>query len=89
LPSEWHYGVYPDAAGMTVVSLGRVELPIGEALRVELSDADPGEDSVVVQYYVATESGEWALWVSCARSALAGLEATLVTMTPPGVLGER
>ena len=33
LPRQWRYGVFPDAAGMKVVSLGRVELTIGEALR--------------------------------------------------------
>lgn len=89
LPIEWHYGLFPDAAGMTVVALGRVDLPIGEALRLELAGADPGRDPVVVQYHVDTESGEWALWVSCAREALAGLEAALVTMTPPTMLEQR
>jgi hypothetical protein len=84
LPREWRYGVFPDAAGMTVASLGRVELPIGEALRLELLSADPGaEDVVCVQFYVATDAGDWALWLSCTRGELADLEATIHDLTPP------
>jgi hypothetical protein len=53
LPRQWRYGVYPDAGGMKIVSLGRVDLPIGEALRLEMVAADPGgEDVVHVQLYM-------------------------------------
>jgi hypothetical protein len=39
-----------------VRSLGRVELPLGEALRLEMVDADPRIDEIVhVQYYISTE----------------------------------
>mgnify|MGYP003504257718 CR=1 FL=1 len=76
LPRQWRYGVFPDAAGMRVVSLGRVDLPIGEALRLEMVSAEPGaEDVVCVQFYITTEAGDWALWLSCPRGELAGLEA--------------
>jgi hypothetical protein len=69
---------------MTVSSIGRVDLPIGEALRLEMVSPDPGgADLVHVQYYIATEFGGWALWVSCARGELAGLDARLHTITPP------
>jgi hypothetical protein len=69
--------------GTQIRSLGRVDLPIGEALRIETVDADPGaEDVVNVQYYICTDAGGWALWVSCARAELAGREAFLHTLTP-------
>jgi hypothetical protein len=84
LPRQWRYGVFPDAAGMTVVSLGRIELPIGEALRLELVSSDPGaEDLVCVQLYIATDAGDWALWLSCPRRELADLEATIHDLIPP------
>ncbi len=64
--------------------MGRVDLPIGEALRLEMVNTDPGgEDVVHVQYYIATEFGGWALWVSCSRGDLADLDATVHTTTPP------
>lgn len=84
LPRQWRYGVFPDAAGMRVVSLGRVELTIGEALRLEMVSADPGaEDVVCVQFYIATDAGDWALWLSCTRGELDALEATIHDLTPP------
>lgn len=84
LPRQWRYGVYPDAAGMKIVSLGRIDLPIGEALRLEMVNADPGgEDVVHLQLYIATDAGEWALWLSCARGDLADLEAPIHEMTSP------
>jgi hypothetical protein len=86
LPRRWRYGVHPGAAGTQIRSLGRVDLPIGEALRLEMVNADLGaEDVVHVQYYISTEAGGWALWLSCARSELAGREAALREMTPPSV----
>ena len=84
LPRQWRYGVHPGAVGMKIVALGRVELPIGEALRLEMASADPGVDDLVhVQLYVATDAGEWALWLSCARADLADLEAAMYEMTRP------
>jgi hypothetical protein len=47
-------------------------------------DADPdGEEIVHVQYYISTESGGWALWISCPRTDLAAREATLQAITTP------
>ena len=69
---------------MQIRSLGRVELPLGEALRLEMGDADPRtEDVAHIQYYIWTEAGAWALWLSCARGDLAGREAALREISPP------
>jgi len=69
---------------MQIRSLGRVNLPLGEALRLEMATADPrGEDVVHVQYYICTDAGGWALWISCARGDLAGREAALQEIVPP------
>jgi hypothetical protein len=69
---------------MQIRSLVRVELPLGEALRLEMGDADPrGEDVVHVQYYIWTEAGAWALWLSCARGDLSAREAVLQEISPP------
>ncbi len=76
--------MHPGAVGMQVRSLGRVELPLGEALRLELVDADPREEDVAhIQYYIWTEAGAWALWLSCPRGDLAGREAALREISPP------
>jgi len=69
---------------MKVVSLGRVDLPIGEALRLEMANAVAGGDDLAhIQLYIATDAGEWALWLSCARGDLAVLEGAIHEMTPP------
>jgi len=74
----WRYGVHPQAAGMRVRSLSRVELPLGEALRLELaSDVPESADERHLQYYVMTEAGPWALWLSCPSDELADREALL------------
>ena len=82
--SQWKTGMHPSATGMRVRSLGRVFLPLGEALRLEMTDdgAD-GEDLVHLQYYVVTDAGPWAIWLSCAREDLADCEASLRQLTPP------
>jgi hypothetical protein len=82
LPSGWRFGFDPAVVGSVVRSLSRVELPLGEALRLEIEIAEPG-DLVHVQYHVATGSGGWALWVSCPRSELAGCEAALAAIVSP------
>ena len=80
---RWRYGMHPSAAGMQVRSLGRVDLPLGEALRLEMVNADPGGGDVVhVQYYICTEAGGWALWLSCPRADLADREAALHEIAP-------
>jgi hypothetical protein len=83
-PRRWRYGMHPSAAGMQVRSLGRVDLPLGEALRLEMVSADPaGGDVVHVQYYICTEAGGWALWLSCPRADLADREEALQDIAPP------
>jgi hypothetical protein len=88
LSRRWRYGMHPRAAGLQVRSMGRVDLPIGEALRLELLNPDAaGEDVVHIQYYIVTEFGGWALWASCPSGDLADLDATVHT-TIPAVPGE-
>ena len=82
----WHYGIHPRAAGTQVRSMGRVALPLGEALRLEMIEADPARDGIVhVQYYISTEMGDWALWISCAKTDLPEHEAALQTLTAPAI----
>ena len=84
LPGRWRYGIHPRAVGATIRSLGRVDLPIGEALRLELENAhSAGESTVDLQYYIATNAGGWAMWLSCPRDDLPGLEAALERIVPP------
>lgn len=82
--NRWRYGMHPRAAEMRVRSLGRVDLPLGEALRLEMVSAGQGgEDLVHLQYYIATELGPWALWLSCTQGDLADRETALREITPP------
>jgi hypothetical protein len=81
---RWRTGMHPHATEMRIRSLGRAHLQLGEALRVEMVNADRDEgDTVHVQYYIATELGPWAIWLSCAREDLAECEASLQGLTPP------
>jgi hypothetical protein len=74
----WRYGIHPQVAGMRVRSLSRVELPLGEALRLELEGGSPDtSDERHLQYYVTTEAGPWALWLSCSSKELPDREAVL------------
>ncbi len=83
-PRGWRFGIHPKATGMQVRSLARVELPIGEALRLEMIAGDQGaEDDAHVQYYICTESGGWALWLSGPRAEVAAREAALHELVPP------
>ena len=69
---------------MRVRSLGRVHLQLGEALRLEMAEVDPsGGDAVHLQYYIATELGPWALWLSCSPAELADSETALRDLEPP------
>lgn len=80
----WRYGMHPRAAGMQVRALGRVELPLGEALRLELvSDVQGASEMGHVQYYISTDAGPWALWLSCPRTELADREAALQKLAHP------
>ena len=82
--SRWRYGIHPNATEMRITSLGRVHLQLGEALRLEMVSASPGgDDTVHLQYYIATELGPWALWLSCPRDEEAESEALLRDLTPP------
>jgi len=81
---RWRYGIHPNATDMRVTSLGRVHLQLGEALRLEMVSASPdADDAVHLQYYIATELGPWALWLSCPRKDEADSEAFLRDLTPP------
>lgn len=79
---RWRNGMHPRATGMRIRSLGRVSLELGEALRLEMSADGDGEDVVHLQYYIATDVGPWALWLSCARADVADSEAFLRELTP-------
>jgi len=84
LQRRWRYGMHPRAAGLQVRSLGRIDLPLGEALRLEMVDADADEPEMVhLQYYISTDLGPWALWFSCAREDLADNEAAIREIVPP------
>jgi hypothetical protein len=82
-PRRWNDGFHPNAVGLQIRSIGRVQLPLGDALRLEMLDAaDPSRDVAHVQYYISTEMGGWALWVSCPSSELADREAVLRAAPP-------
>ncbi len=81
---RWRLGIHPGATGARVRSLGRVDLPLGEALRLELELEGPGDGAVVnLQYYVCTDAGGWALWLACPGNELAAREAALGQLAPP------
>jgi hypothetical protein len=80
----WRYGLHPRAVGMQVHALGRVELPLGEALRLELASDGPGAaDMAHIQYYISTDAGAWAMWLSCPRAELRDREAVLEGLVHP------
>ena len=82
--SRWRYGIHPRATEMRIRSLGRVYLQLGEALRLEMANDGPeGGDIVHLQYYIATELGPWALWLSCPPGDVAGSEASLREIALP------
>jgi hypothetical protein len=75
---------------MQVSSLGRVYLQLGEALRLEMTNAGGEADGVVhLQYYIATQLGPWALWLSCPQEDVADCEASLRDLTPPFEEGQQ
>jgi hypothetical protein len=81
---RWRYGIHPLATEMRIRSLGRVHLQLGEALRLEMTNAEPeSRDVVHLQYYIATELGPWALWLTCPREDLADSEASLREIALP------
>ena len=82
--SRWRYGMHPHATEMRIRSLGRVYLQLGEALRLEMaSDASGAENTVHLQYYIATDLGPWALWLSCRRADVDDCETSLRDLKPP------
>ena len=82
--SRWRYGMHPNAAEMRIRSLGRVHIRLGEALRLEMTNVQPGQgDLVHLQYYIATELGPWALWLSCPPEVVAECEKSLQELAPP------
>ena len=82
-PGRWHYGLHPDAAGMRVISLARIVLQLGEALRLEMEDPDGSTDQIHLQYYIDTELGPWAMWVSTTGETIAADEAAIKQLAPP------
>jgi hypothetical protein len=78
----WQTGIHPQAVGMQIRALDRVELQLGEALRLELASAASDEaDTANVQYFIATEAGQWALWLSRPREELPDSEAALRSLS--------
>ena len=81
---RWRTGFHPRAGEMRIRSLGRVHLQLGEALRLEMAEVDqPRNDAVHLQYYIATELGPWAIWLSGSSSEIAASEAALRDLEPP------
>ncbi len=75
--------MHPHATGLQVRSLGRADLRLGEALRLEMASADPGDQDLVhVQYFIETEAGAWAIWISCPLEELPRHEALLHAFAP-------
>ena len=79
---RWRYGMHPEATDMRIRSLGRVRLELGEGLRLEMDTGREGDDLVHLQYYIVTDVGPWALWISSAPEEVADNEATLRELTP-------
>ena len=80
----WRTGFHPHAAEMRIRSLRRVYLQLGEALRLEMTNAEPGQEGIVhLQYYIATELGPWALWLSGTPDDIADSETSLRELSPP------
>jgi hypothetical protein len=69
---------------MQVRSLARVHLQLGEALRLELTDPDPARGDIVnLQYYISTELGPWAVWLSTTADDAAECERALQEVNTP------
>lgn len=85
--TRWQFGLHPGAAGLVVRSITRVEFPVGDALRIEMSDPeakDPASADIRhLQYHVITESGGWALWISAPAGRLPEAEALLPDLVTP------
>lgn len=82
--NRWRYGMHPHATEMRIRSLGRVYLQLGEALRLEMTNTGPDDPDIVhLQYYIATELGPWALWLTCPREDVAAAETSLRELPPP------
>jgi hypothetical protein len=79
---DWQYGLDPGAEGLRVASLGRAQLPLGDAVRLELADPGSDRDVVHVQYVIDTDAGSWALWIACPRAECARHEALLREILP-------
>lgn len=80
---DWHYGLHPRAAGLRIRSCERVRVPLGEALRLEMVDDEPSDRAAVhLQYYIVTDVGPWALWISCAPSEVDDSEAIVRELVP-------
>ena len=76
---EWRYGLHPDGPGAVIGEMTRISLPIGDALRLEMTNF--GSAGVIhVQYHIATASGALAVWTSCPPSQLGERLALLETM---------
>jgi hypothetical protein len=82
--SRWRYGMHPDATEMQIRSLSRVYVHLGEALRMEMTNAAADEEGVAhLQYYIATELGPWALWLTAPAAEVADCETALRELTSP------
>src|SRR5687767_386759 len=79
---DWRYGLHPHGPGAVLGQMTRVSLPLGDALRLEMTNF--GSAGVVhVQYYIVGESGALALWTSCPPSQLTERVALPETMEAP------
>jgi hypothetical protein len=78
----WHNGLDPEAPGMSLRSLGRVDHRLGEALRLELGTPGAADgEPVHIQWYIATRVGPWAMWTACRPDEVEGREAILHEVT--------
>ena len=64
--------MHPNATELRIPPSDASHLQLGEALRLEMTPAGPDQEDIIhLQYYIATDLGPWALWLSCAREDVA------------------
>jgi hypothetical protein len=58
-------------------------MPLGEALRLEMVGEGPESGVVHLQYYIDTDAGAWALWISCSVADVGKREEVLRDIALP------
>ena len=78
----WRNGLDPAAPGLAIRSMTRVRHRLGDALRLELGESGQTDPTLVhLQWFIATRSGPWAMWTTCAPDEVASREEGLAALT--------